>query len=68
MLVPDKVDRTTKDAVCAVLSQINDCPYCGDMLISLVYAAGANEEARNILREENLCSRGRGYACDAWSG
>lgn len=54
MLVPDQVDRTTKDALCAVLSQINDCPYCGDMLISLVYAGGASEEARNILREEKL--------------
>jgi len=54
MLVPDKVDRTTKDAVSAVLSQINDWPYCGDMLISLVYAAGEDEAARNILREENL--------------
>jgi AhpD family alkylhydroperoxidase len=54
MLVPDKVDRTTKDALCAVLSQINDCPYCGDMLISLVYAAGAAEEAGSILREQGL--------------
>ena len=54
MLVPDQVDRTTKDALCAVLSQINDCPYCGDMLISLVYAAGADEEANSILREQSL--------------
>ena len=27
MLVEDKVDRTMKDAISAVLSQINDCPY-----------------------------------------
>ena len=28
MLVADKVDRTTKDAITALLSRINDCPYC----------------------------------------
>jgi AhpD family alkylhydroperoxidase len=48
MLVADKVDRTTKDAVSAVLSQINDCPYCEDMLISLVHAGGDHEAANDI--------------------
>lgn len=48
MLVPDKVDRTTKDAISAVLSQINDCPYCEDMLISLVHAGGEHEAAGEI--------------------
>lgn len=48
MLVEDRVDRTTKDAMSAVLSQINDCPYCEDMLISLVHAAGDHEAAGEI--------------------
>jgi AhpD family alkylhydroperoxidase len=48
MLVADKVDRTTKDAISAVLSQINDCPYCEDMLISLVHAGGEHEAANDL--------------------
>lgn len=28
MLVADRVDRTTKDAISAVLSPLKDCPYC----------------------------------------
>jgi AhpD family alkylhydroperoxidase len=48
MLVPDKVDRTTKDAISAVLSQMNDCPYCEDMLISLVHAGGEHQAATEI--------------------
>jgi AhpD family alkylhydroperoxidase len=48
MLAEDRVDRTTKDAMSAVLSQINDCPYCEDMLISLVHAAGEHEAAGDI--------------------
>jgi len=48
MLVPDKVDRTTKDAISAVLSQMNECPYCEDMLISLVHAAGEHNAATEI--------------------
>ncbi|MHC5032871.1 MAG: hypothetical protein ACYTGU_18655, partial [Planctomycetota bacterium] len=27
MLVDDHLDRTTKEAICGVLSDINDCPY-----------------------------------------
>lgn len=56
MLVEDKVDRTTKDAISAVLSQINDCPYCEDMLVSLVHAGGAHDAARDILARNDLAS------------
>jgi hypothetical protein len=45
MLVDGHLDRTTKEAVCAVLSEINACPYCGDMLISLVHAGDQGETA-----------------------
>lgn len=48
MLVADKIDRTTKDAISAVLSKINDCPYCEDMLISLVHAGGDHDAANDI--------------------
>lgn len=51
MLVEDKVDRTTKDAMTAVLSQINDCPYCEDMLVSLVHAAGEHDAAKEIFSQ-----------------
>jgi len=54
MLVADKVDRTTKDAITAVLSQINDCPYCEDMLISLVHAGGDHEAANDIFMRNDL--------------
>jgi AhpD family alkylhydroperoxidase len=54
MLVEDKVDRTTKDAICAVLSQINDCPYCEDMLVSLVHAGGEHGAARDIFAQNDL--------------
>lgn len=54
MLVPDKVDRTTKDAISAVLSQINDCPYCEDMLISLVHAGGEHEAAKDIFSQNDF--------------
>lgn len=52
MLVSDHLDRTTKEAIAATLSSINDCPYCGDMLISLVQAGDRADDARRILREE----------------
>src|SRR5215470_10464109 len=51
VLVDDRLDRTTKEAMNAVLSQVNDCPYCGDMLISLVHAGGKHEAASNIFTE-----------------
>jgi len=54
MLVADKVDRTTKDAISAVLSQVNDCPYCEDMLISLVHAGGDHEAAKDIFAQTDF--------------
>src|SRR5262245_51322237 len=51
ILVDDRLDRTTKEAMNAVLSQVNDCPYCGDMLISLVHAGGKHEAASYIFDE-----------------
>jgi len=54
MLVEDKVDRTTKDAISAVLSQANDCPYCEDMLVSLVHAGGEHEAAQDIFAQNDL--------------
>src|SRR5262245_15670878 len=51
VLVDDRLDRTTKEAMNAVLSQVNECPYCGDMLISLVHAGGKHEAASNIFAE-----------------
>lgn len=52
ILVNDRLDRTTKEAMTAVLSQINDCPYCGDMLIGLVHAGKEHEAARKIFAGE----------------
>jgi len=51
ILVDDHLDRTTKEAMNAVLSQVNDCPYCGDMLISLVHAGGDHDAALSIFSE-----------------
>jgi AhpD family alkylhydroperoxidase len=51
ILVDDRLDRTTKEAMNAVLSQVNDCPYCGDMLVSLVHAGGNHEAASLIFAE-----------------
>ncbi len=51
VLVDDKLDRTTKEALTATLSSINDCPYCGDMLVSLVHAADRHDDAARILNE-----------------
>lgn len=48
MLVDDQLDRTTKEAICAVLSDINDCPYCGDMLVGLVHAGDRHEAATKL--------------------
>jgi hypothetical protein len=56
VLVDDKLDRTTKEAMTATLSRINDCPYCGDMLISLVHSGGDHQAASEIYAEseENI--------------
>lgn len=51
VLVDDHLDRTTKEAMNAVLSQVNDHPYCGDMLISLVHAGGKHDAASCIFAE-----------------
>ncbi len=54
MLVADKVDRTTKDAISAVLSQMNYCPYCEDMLISLVHAGDEHGAAKDIFGQKGF--------------
>lgn len=56
ILVADRLDRTTKEAMMAVLSRVNDCPYCGDMLISLVHGGGKHEAASQIFsrRDEEI--------------
>jgi len=51
ILVTDKLDRTTKEAMIATLSSINDCPYCGDMLVSLVHAGNRHDDANHILND-----------------
>lgn len=51
VLVSDQVDRTTKEAMGATLSYINNCPYCADMLVSLVHGSGKHHAATSILRE-----------------
>ncbi|MEN8207131.1 MAG: hypothetical protein ABFS24_14135 [Pseudomonadota bacterium] len=51
VLVDDQLDRTTKEALTATLSSINDCPYCGDMMVSLVHAADQHDNAAKILNE-----------------
>ncbi len=48
ILVDDHVERTDKEAMTAVLSQINGCPYCEDMLVSLVHAGRAHAAADGI--------------------
>lgn len=60
MLVEDKVDRTEKDAISAVLSQVNDCPYCEDMLVSLVHAAGDHDAANDIHARNDLADTDTG--------
>jgi hypothetical protein len=56
VLVDDQLDRTTKEALTATLSSINDCPYCGDMMVSLIHAADRHDDAAHILdeAEENI--------------
>lgn len=51
VLIGDKVDYTTKEAMSATLSQVNDCPYCADMLLGLVNGGGEHEVANRILFE-----------------
>lgn len=51
VLVTDRIDRMTKEAMGATLSYLNDCPYCADMLVSLVHGSGNHAAATNILNE-----------------
>jgi hypothetical protein len=51
MLVDDQLDRTTKEAMTAIVSQYNDCAYCGDMLIGLVHSGEKHDEASRIFSE-----------------
>jgi hypothetical protein len=54
ILVDDKIERTHKEAMTAVLSQINYCPYCEDMLVSLVHAGKAHAVAEDIFARNQL--------------
>lgn len=49
ILVSDYLDQTTKEAMTATLSNINDCAYCGDMLVSLIHSGGDHQAADQIL-------------------
>lgn len=51
ILVEDQLDKMTKEAMAASLSSVNDCPYCGDMLISLVDAADERDAATAIFND-----------------
>jgi AhpD family alkylhydroperoxidase len=51
VLVSERLDRTTKEAMGATLSYVNDCPYCADMLVSLVHGSGNHRAATSILKE-----------------
>jgi hypothetical protein len=66
ILVDDHLDRITKEAMNAVLSRVNDCPYCGDMLISLVHAGGQHEAASNIFSESEAIGDSTLRARLAW--
>ena len=48
ILQPDRLDQKTKEAMAATLSRVNDCAYCGDMLVSLVKSAGDPSAAKGI--------------------
>jgi hypothetical protein len=52
VLVSDHLTRKTKEAMGATLSYLNSCPYCADMLVSLVHGSGDHSAAQNILSKE----------------
>ncbi len=52
VVVSDRIDRTTKEAMGATLSYINDCPYCADMLVSLVHGSGQHSAATGIFKAD----------------
>lgn len=58
VLVEDQIDRGTKEAMSAILSQINECPYCEDMLVSLVYAADENDMAGQLNKKPEIGESG----------
>lgn len=52
ILVSDRLDRTSKEAMSATLSQVNDCSYCADMLISLMHSSGEHQVASGIFAND----------------
>ena len=52
ILVVDRLDRISKDAMSATLSQVNDCTYSSDMLISLMHSKGEHEIASGIFAND----------------
>jgi len=49
LLVTDRLERATKEAMGGTLSYLNDCPYCADMFVSLVHGAGDGQTATDIM-------------------
>lgn len=49
LLVTDRLERATKEAMGGTLSYLNDCPYCADMFVSLVHGAGESQMASDIM-------------------
>lgn len=49
LLVSDRLDRATKEAMGGTLSYLNDCSYCADMFVSLVHGSGASQTATGIM-------------------
>lgn len=49
ILVPGALDRGTKEAIAAGVSESNVCPYCVDMHVSMTHAAGWHAVADAIL-------------------
>ena len=68
MLVDDHLDRTTKEAMTAVVSQLNECAYCGDMLISLVHAGRKKHTAARNIFDEQEEEIGDPDPCDGEAG
>ena len=48
MLVDDHIDRTRKEMLTAAVSNVNECAYCGDMLVSLVHAGDQHDTAKRL--------------------
>ena len=52
ILVSGKLDRTSKVAMSATLSQVNGCPYCTDMLVGLMHSDGKHDIATGIFADD----------------